>query len=234
MNTTLNEKGMELVKYKNELDKVLSNPIAKEAIVDLVKKKFDSTEASLIIYSNSASSLTEQLSKDKKYALSKERIVQENLMGIISAVKKHAQPQRGHWQKAGKVYNLKFAVAEDSDTETYAVIKHIGLGKEFLKNYFNVTDGRTAKSLMKKEGFLDKYVSMRLPFVIQKVLDGIHENHKERLNIIVSDSYFAEKTQLYNVDVRLEFNMNSDMDEVGRNIAHILRCLENGVKLKEI
>ncbi|PFF51888.1 MULTISPECIES: hypothetical protein [Bacillus cereus group] len=234
MNTTLNEKGMELVKYKNELDKASNNSIAKEAIIDLVKKKFSSTEASLIIHSNSAYSLIEQLANDKRYALSKERIVQENLNKIIASVKKHAQPQRKLWQKASKVYNLKFAVAEDSDTETYAVIKHIGLGKEFLKNYFNVTDGRTAKSLMKKDGFLDKYVSMRLPFVIEKVLDGIHENHKERLNIIVSDSYFAEKTQLYNVDVRLEFNMNSDMDEAGRNIAHILRCLENGVKLKEI
>lgn len=234
MNITLNEKGMELVKYKNELDKASNNPITKEAIVDLVKKRFSATEANLIIHSISVSLLTEQLANDKRFALSKEQIVQENLREIISSVKKHAQPQRAVWQKVGKVYNLKFAVAEDSQTETYAVIKHIGLGKEFLKNYFNVTDGRIAKSLMKKDGFLDKYVSMRLPFVIQRVLDGIHENHKEGLNIIVTDSYFAEKTQLYNVDVRLSFNMNSNFDEIGVKIAHILRCLEDGVKLKEI
>lgn len=238
MNTTLNKKGMELVDWKTRLDDSLKDEFMKEAMTDLIRKKLNVEEAKIVLSALSTKTLMSQLEGMSQYIMPQEDIISRKSIEITNAIKKHAQPvqsERNWYQRQSqKQYQLKFAVDVNVEKNTAVVVKHIGLGAEFLKNYFKVSDDKKLKTLMRKNGFLHQYVDMRLYAVINKVLKGISDNHKQGIRISISESYFASDVKVYNIDVRFEFSSKMNINDVGKQIAYMLRRLDDDVKLKEI
>ncbi|WP_144537290.1 hypothetical protein [Bacillus thuringiensis] len=238
MNTTLNKKGMELVDWKTRLDDSLKDEFMKEAMTDLICKKLNVEEAKIVLSAPSTKTLMSQLEGMSQYIMPQEDIISRKSIEITNSIKKHAQPvQSGrNWcqRQSQKQYQLKFAVDVNLEKNTAVVVKHIGLGAEFLKNYFKVSDDKKIKTLMRKNGFLHQYVDMRLYAVINKVLKGISDNHKQGIRISTSESYFASDVKVYNIDVRFEFSSKININNVGKQIAYMLRRLDDDVKLKEI
>ena len=238
MNTTLNKKGMELVELKTRLEGALADNFMKEAMTDLIHKKLNTEEAKMALSAPSAKTLMSQLEGMSEYRMPEEDIKLRKIIEITESIKKHAQPVQSdriwYQRKSQKQYHLKFSVDVDIEKNTAVVVKRIGLGAEFLKNYFKVSDDKKLKTLMKKNGFLHQYVDMRLSAVTNKVLKGISDNHKYGIRISTSESYFASDVELYNIDVRFEFSSNTKINDVGKEIAYMLRRLDDDVKLKEI
>lgn len=238
MNTTLNKKGMELVELKTRLEGALADNFMKEAMTDLIHKKLNTEEAKMVLSASSANALMRRLEGMSQYRMPEEKIMLRKIIEITDAIKKHAQPVQSvgifNQKQSQKQYNLKFSVDVDVEKETCIVVKLIGLGEEFLKNYFKVADNKKLKSLMKENGFLHQYVDMRVCAVLNKVLKNISANHKEGIHISVSDAYFSSQVELYNVDVQFEFSSKKNMNDVGKQIAYMLRRLEDDVKYKEI
>lgn len=238
MNTTLNKKGMELVELKTRLEGALADNFMKEAMTDLIHKKLNTEEAKIVLSAPSANALMSQLEGMSQYRMPEEKIMLKKIIEITDSIKKHAQPVQSernwHQRQSQKQYHLKFLVDVDIEKNTAVVVKHIGLGAEFLKNYFKVSDDKKLNILMRKNGFLHQYVDMRLYAVINKVLKGISDNHKQGIRISTSESYFASDVELYNINVQFEFSSKENINDVGKQIAYMLRRLEDDVRLKEI
>lgn len=238
MNTTLNKKGMELVDWKTRLEDSLKDAFMKEAMTDLIRKKLNMEDAKMVISAPSTKTLISQLEGMSEYRMPEEDIKLRKVIEITDSIKKHAQPvqsERNWYQRQSqKQYHLKFSVDVDIEKNTAVVVKRIGLGAEFLKNYFNVSDDKKLKTLMRKNGFLHQYVDMRLCAVINKVLKGISDNHKQGIRISTSESYFASDVEMYNINVQFEFSSKENINDVGKQIAYILRRLDDDVRLKEI
>ncbi|MED0951204.1 hypothetical protein P4T70_24450 [Bacillus mobilis] len=234
MNTTLNKKGMELVELKTRLEGALADNFMKEAMTDLIHKKLNTEEAKIVLSAPSANALMRQLEGMSQYRMPDEKIMLKKIIEITDVINKHAQPVQSVGKWCQKQYHLKFSVDVNVEKETCFVVKHIGLGEEFLKNYFKVAENKKLKSLMKESGFLHQYVDMRVCAVLNKVLKNISANHKEGIHISVSDAYFSSQVELYNVDIQFEFSSKKNINDVGKQIAYMLRRLEDDVKFKEI
>lgn len=230
----LNLVGTQMVQMREELDKVAGNKMLTEALKDYVQKTLNQSESQLVLSARTAKELEQKLEKLPDYKVGEEDVFHARCDKISDLIVKYANPQKkNHWEKDKKQYKLRYNLTGDFDSKSFLLTRKFGLGETFLHAYFGVRLKKDYKRLMEAGGFLQEYVTFRIPFVLNKILTGVHEANKKGLDIEISPSYYSKSVDMYNVDLHIKFSADKSNEEVAKQLSIILCAIEDRYSISE-
>lgn len=228
----ISERGQELIGMRKELDRAKGNVMLTEALQDYLKKNTSAQENKLILESISAAELQSKISVMKEYVESEEDLYQSRIELISKLIVDHANPKNSKRSDQKKVYKLKYTLKGNHKERTYTLTRKFGLGERFLREYFGVTTPKEIKRLM-ENGFLQEYVGLRIPYVLNDLINGVHKNNREGLVFDIGSSYFSPNLNLFNIDMNITFSAEEGDGDVARKLAIILMVVEDRFSLSE-
>lgn len=228
----ISQRGQELVNMRKELDDAKGNQMLIEALGDYVKKNTSAQEFKLVTNAETATELRAKLASLKEYAESEEDLYQNRVEKISKMIMDLANPKKISRHDPQKAYKLKYTLEGNFADKTFTMTRKFGLGERFLREYFGVLENKELKRLM-ENGFMSDYVGHRIPYVLNELLKGVHENNKKGLTIDISSSYYSQDHSLFNVDLKITFSDEETNDAVARKLAVILTVIEDRFSLTE-
>lgn len=232
MGKILSAKGVELVNYKRQFDEVKNNELLQEALIELAKKKFLEKEVVLIKGVSNAKELENKLLQMPDYLKKEEEILKEKIEDFEEEVIKFGENIKKcmkSWEEDIKLY---YTTEGNFEKNTITVTRKFGLGEKFLKDYFGVTDKRTLKRLMEKNGFLYEYAQLRIATVLSKMVRAVKVECDD-MEISISKGYFSEKQQTYNVDFIVTVDNKDNVTEKAKYVRTLLCAIEDRFSLTE-
>lgn len=218
----LNKLGVELINYKEELNKDYS---------DLIIRSLNQTIN--IMAEN------EIIDIDIHYALTHEEVDIEGLNNLLLEKKTCIKTQEellAEYDEIRSIFNEHLGIEDDekSDIKTISniqddniiVAKNFTYNSEFAKNYFGIPNKQSLKTFMARQGVFEKFSILRLGKIIK---DFIEENptSKDNFEITFSDVFYENINECYGVSLIFKIDINvieleENMDEIAKDIQDLI------------
>lgn len=197
----INEVGIKLIEYKDELTKNYPK-IVTDSLFYSLEQMVDNQVIDLGTYEiirNSQESKEDFLD----YLLSNEKYIKsyEELFAEYDITRRELDEEL----KMHDLFTLK--TETKVETDSILVLKTFSIDEQFVADYFGVDEEEIVK-LMKRKGFIEKYTALRLI----KVLKDIINQGKRSFSLIKLDhslAYFAENGDGYNIDLIIEIPIDN-------------------------
>lgn len=201
----LNKLGKDILNHKIEINKNYSD-IVKNALLETVKNKLETEDFVKIeeMFENVDISIKEfqkELEVIKSpFAKSKEELLKE-----IKSLK----------EKFEGMFEEKIIFEINFEKEQFFITETFSLGENFVKRFFKVSENKIPE-LMQKGGFFQKFVILRLPQVLDEILEELNYNGDE-IKIKNSSVFFNKDNNHYGVDVFLSLKIEDIEDYIKEN-----------------
>jgi len=193
----LNEVGLKLIEYKKELEKNYPK-IIKDSLLLSLEQMADNKIIDLSTY-ELIKSEDENMDTFTSFLLTQNKYTKTNkeLFSEYETLRKNLEEELDIMHE---VNDLNTVTVVEKDL--IQVIKTFSIDKDFIINYFGITEQEFPK-LTKKKGFMDQFVALRLTKILK---DIINQNQKilSLLRLKNSLTYFNEAEEKYSIDLIME------------------------------
>lgn len=196
----INETGMKLIEFKNEFSKDYPD-IVRDSLVLSLQKMIESGEIDkdtlnfVTNNNNNKKMFMEYLVARKEYLKSPEEM------------KKEYEIYRKKLEELIEMYQINDLETEIAvEKDAILAVRTFSIDGEFVMDYFGVREKDLMK-LMKKGGFVEVFVSLRLARVLSLIIDDCSPgmSHIQMKNSL---PYVSENGDGYNIDLLMEINVD--------------------------
>lgn len=217
----INKKGMQLIQYKNELEKEYPQ-LVKDSLMLAVQQLLEGNVIDLDTF-EAVKDNTLSLSSFENYLLTKPGLskTKEEILEEYEVIRKKFDEEIAK-------YGIRDIVTESIiEKDTILASKKFCIEDNFTMEYFGVEEKDLLK-LMKRRGFIEKFAVLRLTTIFKDILNRI-SSAGELFNTEVSLVYFDKVDGGYNID--LQFEINVDELEKGDRTQEIINKV-NEIKIE--
>jgi hypothetical protein len=227
----INQKGMELIQYKNELSKDYPELI-KNSLVLALEQMVENKVLDLDTYMNIKDETFHEESFTK-YLLTKPSFTktEEEIFKEFEVLRKILDDKLAEHKAEG----LKTESVIDKDV--ILITRKFCIDEAFTMSYFGV-DEKDLLKLMKRRGFVEKFAVLRLTAIFKELMTKV-TYPEDLFTIDVSLVYFDKDENGYSIDFTFEVNIEHiekrhNLDKICENINTIKKEAEDFYNLKTV